>query len=115
MAAAGVADGAYRIGPLAVDVTDGVAHLAGTETIAGSTATMDRLFRFAVAHCGLPRDEALMLAVFQSSINPARALGLPNPALQPGARADLVVLDDRLAVSTVLCGGAWISELVSGA
>ena len=115
MAAAGMSDGAYRIGPLAVDVTDGVAHLAGTETIAGSTATMDRLFRFAVAHCGRPRDEALMLAVLQSSINPARALGLADPALQPGARADLVVLDDQLAVAAVLAGGAWVSELVSGA
>jgi N-acetylglucosamine-6-phosphate deacetylase len=115
MAAAGMADGAYRIGPLAVDVTDGVAHLAGTETIAGSTATMDRLFRFAVDHSGLPRDEALMVAVLQSSINPARALGLPNPTLQRGARADLVVLDDQLGVSAVLSAGAWVDELVSGA
>ena len=115
MAAAGMADGAYRIGPLAVDVTAGVAHLAGTETIAGSTATMDRLFRFAVDHSGLPRDEALMVAVLQSSINPARALGLPNPTLQRGARADLVVLDDQLGVSAVLSAGAWVDELVSGA
>lgn len=114
MAAAGMADGAYRIGPLAVDVADGVAHLAGTETIAGSTATMDRLFRFAVTHCGLPRDEALMVAVLQSSINPARALGLPSPALRPDTRADLVVLDDQLAVAAVLSGGEWVDELVSG-
>ena len=114
MAAAGMADGAYRIGPLAVDVTDGVAHLAGTETIAGSTATMDRLFRFAVDHCGLPDDQALMRAVLQSSINPARALGLPNPTLQPGSRADFAVLDGSLAVSGVLCGGAWVGEVVSG-
>ena len=60
MAATGMADGAYRLGPLAVDVVDGVARVAGTDTIAGSTATMDRVFRFAVAHSGLPRDEALL-------------------------------------------------------
>ena len=48
MAAAGMADGAYRLGPLAVDVVDGVARVAGTDTIAGSTATMDCVFRFAV-------------------------------------------------------------------
>jgi len=119
MAAAGMSDGAYRIGPLAVEVADGVAHLAGTETIAGSTATMDRLFRFAVAHSsghdGLHRDEALALAVRQSSINPARALGLPCPALQPGTSANLVVLDTELAVSAVLYRGAWNDEPVSAA
>jgi N-acetylglucosamine-6-phosphate deacetylase len=56
-----------------------------------------------------------MVAVLQSSINPARALGLPNPTLQRGARADLVVLDDQLGVSAVLSAGAWVDELVSGA
>ncbi|MGI9162048.1 MAG: N-acetylglucosamine-6-phosphate deacetylase [Mycobacterium sp.] len=108
MAAAGMSDGAYRIGPLAVDVTDGVAHLSGTETIAGSTATMDRLFRFAVSRSELPRDEAMMLAVHQSSVNPARALGLPSPLLVSGNNADLVVLDEDLAVAAVLYRGAWV-------
>lgn len=111
MAAAGMADGPYRIGPLAVEVTDGVAHLAGTDTIAGSTATMDRLFRFAVQHCGLPRDEALCAAVRQCSVNPARTLGLPNPALAPGNRADLVVLDDALMVTAVIYRGAAVSTV----
>ena len=113
MAAAGMDDGAYRIGPLAVEVTDGVAHLAGTDTIAGSTATMDTLFRFAVTRSRLPRDEAMRLAVLQSSVNPARALGLPSPVLQPGAGADLVVLDANLEVHAVLCDGGWIDESVS--
>lgn len=110
MAAAGRPDGAYRIGPLAVDVVDGVARLAGTQTIAGSTATMDRVFRFAVAHNHLPQEEALLLAVRQSSINPARALGLPSPVLATGAPADLVVLDSDLIVTGVLRGGEWAVE-----
>ena len=108
MSATGMADGAYHLGPLAVDVVDGVARVAGTQTIAGSTATMDRVFRFAVAHSGLPRDEALMSAVRQASINPARALGLPVAGLIRGAKADLVVLDADLAVTGVLCGGSWV-------
>jgi len=108
MAAAGMADGAYQIGSLAVAVAGGVAHLAGTQTIAGSTATMDRVFRFAVAHSGLARDQAIALAVRQSSLNPARALGLPSPALVPGACADLVVLDPALAVTGVLHDGSWV-------
>jgi N-acetylglucosamine-6-phosphate deacetylase len=107
MAAAGMDDGSYRIGSLAVQVAEGVAHLAGTQTIAGSTATMDRVFRFAVASSGLPRDDALQLAVAQSSMNPARALGLPSPALVAGGRADLVVLDAELAVADVMRAGSW--------
>lgn len=115
MAAAGMADGAYRIGPLAVEVSGAVARLAGTDTIAGSTATMDQLFRFAVAGSGLPRDEALLNAVRQSSTNPARALGLASPELTAGSRADLVVLDGDLMVSDVLFGGIWADGSVSGA
>lgn len=111
MAAAGMADGDYRIGPLAVEVTAGVAHLAGTDTIAGSTATMDRLFRFAVTHGGPDRDAALLDAVRQSSVNPARALGLDCPTLAHGNPANMVILDDDLQVTEVLLRG----ETVSGA
>ena len=69
---------------------------------------MDRLFRFAVTRSGLPRDEALQLAVRESSINPARALGLSCPELRPGTSADLVILDSDLAVSAVMRHGEWI-------
>ncbi len=107
MAAAGMADGAYQLGPLAVTVIDGVARIADTDTIAGSTATMDRIFRTAVTNSGRPRDEALLAAVRQSSVNPARALGLPPAGLIAGAVADLVVLDEELAVTGVLYRGEW--------
>ena len=110
MAATGMADGVYHIGPITVDVVAGVARVAGTDTIAGSTATMDRQLRFAVEVSGLPRDEALMVAVRQASINPARALGLPSAGLAPGASADLVVLDAELTVTGVLYQGSWVVE-----
>jgi N-acetylglucosamine-6-phosphate deacetylase len=108
MAAAGMSDGRYRLGPLAVDVVGGVARVAGTDTIAGSTATMDHQFRFAVQHAGLPRDDALLSAVRQASINPARALGFPSVQLVPGAGADLVVLDADLTVTAVMLRGSWL-------
>ena len=110
MAAAGMADGEYWLGQLAVAVVDGVARVAGTQTIAGGTATMDRVFRFAVIHGGVPRDEALMAAVRQTSINPARALGMPGQGLVAGANADMVVLDADLAVTGVLRQGLWVIE-----
>jgi N-acetylglucosamine-6-phosphate deacetylase len=109
MAAAGMSDGRYRLGPLAVDVVGGVARVAGTETIAGSTATMDHQFRFAVQHAGLPRDDALMAAVRQVSINPARALSFSSAGLTPGANADLVVLDAQLTVTGVMRQGSWVA------
>ena len=71
---------------------------------------MDWVFRFAVTHSGLARDEALMLAVRQASLNPARALGMPCTGLAAGAAADLVVLDSDLAVTGVLRHGSWVIE-----
>jgi N-acetylglucosamine-6-phosphate deacetylase len=112
MAAAGMSDGSYRLGTLPVDVTGGVARLAGTDTIAGSTATMDQLFRFAVRHNGPDRDAALLAAVRQTSVNPARALGLDElglagGGLARGAAADLLVLDERWMISAVMHRGTW--------
>jgi N-acetylglucosamine-6-phosphate deacetylase len=108
ISAAGMSDGTYQLGPLDIDVVNGVARVAGTQTIAGSTATMDHQFRFAVRHSGLPRDQALRAAVRQASINPARALGLPATGLVPGGVADLVVMDTDLAVTAVLRRGSWV-------
>ncbi|MCA4722247.1 N-acetylglucosamine-6-phosphate deacetylase [Mycolicibacterium fortuitum] len=110
MAATGMPDGRYHLGPVQVDVAGGVALVGGTDTVAGSTATMDRVIRFAVAHCGLAHDDALMLVARQASLNPARALGLPGGELKPGAAADLVVLDPELAVNGVLRRGVWELE-----
>ncbi|OCB52379.1 N-acetylglucosamine-6-phosphate deacetylase [Mycobacterium vulneris] len=107
MAATGMSDGRYHLGPVQVDVVDGVAFVGGTDTIAGSTATMDRVVRFAVAHCGLVREEALRLAVRQASLNPARAMGFPSDGLIPGAAADLVVLNSDLEVAAVMRRGVW--------
>lgn len=61
-------------------------------------------------HCGLARDDALR-AVLQSSINPARALGLPDPMLAPGNRADLVILDEALTVTAVIHRGEPVSGI----
>lgn len=108
MAATGMPDGRYDLGPLAVDVVDGVARVAGSDTIAGSTATMDQVLRFAVLHSGVPREEALMAAVTQTSVNPAAALGLPSAELAVGSAADLVVLDEQMMVTGVLRKGTWV-------
>jgi N-acetylglucosamine-6-phosphate deacetylase len=89
-----------------IDVASGVARVHGTSTIAGSTATMDRLFRI-VAEPG--SDAALAAAVQMASTTPARALGLVGVGdLQPGYDANLVVLDGDLRVSAVMVHGDWV-------
>lgn len=108
MAAAGMPDGDYRLGSLPVRVDAGVARVAGTETIAGSTATMDRVFANAVADGGPGGDAELLAAVRAACVNPARALGLSPRGLVAGAGADLVVLDTDLVVSAVMRDGRWL-------
>lgn len=101
MAAAGMPDGEYRLGGLAVEVSGGVARQPGG-TIAGSTATADALFRNIVAAHPGSRAEALARAVAWTSSTPAGLLGRGDVGhLRPGARADLVLLDAELEVEAV--------------
>lgn len=103
MDAAGHGDGDYRLGAMDVEVRGGVARLAGGGSIAGSSATMDRLFRAAV---GAGSDAELLDAVRQTSVNQARVMGWDDLGrIAPGARADLVVLDPQFGVREVLDAG----------
>jgi N-acetylglucosamine-6-phosphate deacetylase len=105
MAAAGMPDGEYDLGGQSVAVAGGVARLTRDGAIAGSTLTMDAAFRRAV-HSGLSLADASRMA----SGTPAAAIGLAGEvgALLPGRRADLVLLDENLAVEKVMRGGRWI-------
>ena len=106
MAAAGSVDGDYTLGSLKVTVSDGVAMLTGTESIAGSTLTQDVALRMAINHAGfLPRE-----AVAALTSTPARALGLEHRFgyLRPGFSADAVVLDHDFQVTGVWAEGTAI-------
>jgi N-acetylglucosamine-6-phosphate deacetylase len=105
IAAAGVGDGAYRLGGLDVTVLDGVARLSDRGSIAGSTLTLDVALRNTVA-AGVP----LVDAVAALTSAPARALGLDAGTLSVGAAADLVVLSPSLDVDGVMVGGSWIVQ-----
>lgn len=106
MGAAACGDGAYRLGALDVEVAGGVARVAGTGTIAGSTATMDGLFRDWVEGAAAGRHDALREAVRLTAANPARAMGWDDVGdLAVGRRMDAVVLDPDLRVTGVIRGG----------
>lgn len=108
MAAAGAGDGTYRLGGQSVLVTDGVAALANGSSIAGSTLTMDLALRRAVLSAGV----SIVDAVRSASTTPAAVIGLGRlGAIARGWQADLVVLDDGLAVSRVMRRGRWVSPL----
>lgn len=108
MAAAGAPDGNYRLGPLAVRVTDGVARVVDSGAIAGSTLTLDRALRYAVQVVGLPLEDVLRAV----TTTPARVLGRSDIGrLAVGAQADLVVLTDALQVEAVLRRGRWVDPV----
>ncbi|WP_225753264.1 N-acetylglucosamine-6-phosphate deacetylase [Actinotalea sp. Marseille-Q4924] len=101
-AAAGMPDGAYRLGSRDVVVTGGVARLAGGGAIAGGTAHLLDVVRVTVA-AGVPLADAVHMA----SAVPAAVLGLGDRgALAAGARADVVLTDADLRPVVVLRGGA---------
>ncbi|NYF09728.1 N-acetylglucosamine-6-phosphate deacetylase [Leifsonia sp. AK011] len=102
MAAAGAADGNYRLGNLNVTVQNGLAVLSGTNTIAGSTLTQDAALGCAIASGVDPAK-----AVEALTHTPARVLGLEHRhgMLAPGFAADAVLLDHEWAATSVWADG----------
>ena len=101
MAGAGAGGGMFRLGDVAVEVEEGAVPMLENGTIAGSVLTMIDAVRNLHA-LGVPFEQAVGAATEV----PARLLGLDEiGVLQPGGPADIVVLDDRLEIKTVLCAG----------
>ena len=106
LAIAGTGEGRGRIGDLEVEVRDGRATLAGTETLAGSVIALDDAVRNVVGS-GM----ALPAAVAAASRNPLGLLGITDRGrLAPGQAADLVELDEDLSVLRVMRGGTWVVD-----
>ncbi|HEY7265705.1 MAG TPA: amidohydrolase family protein [Trebonia sp.] len=109
MAAAGMPDGDYVLGPMRVTVSGGVARLAepggGSGAIAGGTSTLLRVVATARA-AGVP----LPVAVRAASEAPARVLGLSGSrgSVAPGMAADLLVTGEDLTLRRVLRAGGWL-------
>lgn len=102
MAATGAPDGDYQLGPLRVAVRGGVARTAAGG-LAGSTLTQDRALRVAVNEAGAGLTEA----VTALTETPARCLGRAHDLgrLDPGYRADAVLLNSNLTVESVWAEG----------
>lgn len=112
MRAAGLSDGAYGMGDVAVVVKDGVAR-DSAGSLAGSTLTMPAALRNLMRFCDLTLTEALPMVTRV----PARAIGMypQKGSLQHGTDADIVIWDERLGVLATLIGGelAYTSDSFS--
>jgi N-acetylglucosamine-6-phosphate deacetylase len=108
-AASGLGEGGVAsLGGRRICARDGAAYL-DDGTLAGSVATMDRVFRFLVRHVGLSPSDASRLC----STTPAAALGLHDRgAIVKGAVADLVVLDRELAVKQTYVAGRLVYSAI---
>ncbi len=93
--------GMFRLGDVAVEVGAGGAPMREDGTLAGTVLTMIEAVRNLHA-LGVPFEQAVGAATEV----PARFLARGDVGfLEPGALADVVILDDRLEIEAVLCSG----------
>lgn len=108
MAAAGMQDGDYDLGPQRVSVVDGVARLGeGSQApLAGGTAHLLDVVRRCV-DAGVD----LVSAVTAATTSPAAAIGIDPKAaaLSPRSPADLVVTGHDLTPVRVMRHGEWLA------
>jgi N-acetylglucosamine-6-phosphate deacetylase len=96
---------AATVGEIPVHFDGRVPRLADG-TLAGSALTMDQAVRNVVQRAHV----ALADAVHAAATTPADLLGLPDRGrLEPGARADIVALDEHLRVEAVWIGGERVA------
>lgn len=109
MSAAGLGNGDYMLGDLPVVVKDNVCTLKESEgTLAGSTLTMIRGFRYLVQEVGLSIERASEAA----SGNPARLLRMDHitGSIETGKQADLLVVDTDLELQQIWIKGRQFQE-----
>ncbi|KAJ2156623.1 N-acetyl-glucosamine-6-phosphate deacetylase [Coemansia sp. RSA 552] len=108
MAAQSLPNGAYKLGAMDVDVHDDRVYIRGTNTIAGSTATLAQCVRNFICFTGASAVEALECA----TLHPAQMLGIEHEkgTLSFGADADLLILDNDLVVQRIFVAGMEATE-----
>ncbi|WP_010273479.1 N-acetylglucosamine-6-phosphate deacetylase [Paenibacillus senegalensis] len=103
MSAAGLGNGQYSLGGLAVTVKDGKATLTEGNSLAGSTLTMISAFRYVINVVGVDIVEASRMA----SLNPAQALRMDDKlgSLAAGKQADVLLLSPDLEIKRIWVKG----------
>lgn len=109
--AAGMPDGNYQLGGLAVTVSNGTARLTEGGALAGSSLTMNRAIRYMAEYTDLSLNQISRMA----SGNPARELRIfdQTGSIEEGKQADLVWLDNEYNVQQTWSKGRSIFDLNS--
>jgi N-acetylglucosamine-6-phosphate deacetylase len=109
VATLGLAPGRHEVDGTVIDTTTGVARLGAPDgPIAGATVGMDRMI---VSLCEQSGD--LVDLVRLCCTSPADAIGRADLGrLGPGAAADILELDDHLAVRRVWLGGCVVAGTI---
>ncbi len=103
--AAGLKDGTYRLGEDVIAVSQGVARLADG-ALAGSTFDLAMALKRMVKELGFGLAEAIGMV----TINPAKAIGVDHilGSVAPGKQADLLLINEDLAIAHVIKKGKLI-------
>jgi N-acetylglucosamine-6-phosphate deacetylase len=105
--AAGLHDGDYDLGGQTVQVRGGIARTS-RGSLAGSTLAMDAALRNVMRFAGVSIHDALRMA----TATPAEALGLSSRkgVIQPGADADLALVNPDLNVQATIVNGTLVYD-----
>ncbi|CAP27088.2 Protein CBG06850 [Caenorhabditis briggsae] len=106
IAALGMADGVHRLGTQTIHVKGLEAKLDGTNTTAGSVASMPYCIRHLMKATGCSIEFALQSATHK----PATLLGVTGEkgTLDVGSLADFVLIDENVDVKATFCSGTRV-------
>lgn len=90
MAAAGMNDGSYTLGDVAVEVKNSVARRSDNGALAGSTLTLNQAVKNLIAWGVAPKS-----AIAAASANAAKCYGLAVQELEVGSKAEMLLWDQE--------------------
>uniref|UniRef100_A0A8R1ICQ1 N-acetylglucosamine-6-phosphate deacetylase n=1 Tax=Caenorhabditis japonica TaxID=281687 RepID=A0A8R1ICQ1_CAEJA len=105
IAALGMADGVHKLGTQTIHVKGLEAKLDGTDTTAGSVASMPYCIRHLIRATGC----SIEFALHSATHKPAKLLGIKKKGtLDVGSVADFVLIDENVSVKATFCSGARV-------
>ncbi|XP_055333254.1 N-acetylglucosamine-6-phosphate deacetylase-like [Paramacrobiotus metropolitanus] len=106
ISAMGLSEGFHLLGGSKLHISGNRAVIAGTETLCGSIATMDRCIRYFLKATDCTVEQALESA----TLHPAQMLHIEHRkgTLSFGSDADFVVLDNQLSVLATFIAGECV-------